>query len=176
MLLSRPIRLALCTLLVCTVARTRAETLRITSAPPGATVELNGVVIGVTPLEKSYPGGYFHKTMTALGARLEHPIVARISLQGYATREIALTEGPMHWVDLHGRSHGEYYLFKSAEIQASLDPISTTFTGSIASSGEFQPAALGEVLSDEQVVRRVKPAVLYLKALDHSGSGFFITS
>jgi PEGA domain len=151
----RPIGLTLLLVLVCGIGR--AETLKITSAPSGATVEINGVVIGVTPIEKSYPGGYFHKTITALGARLEHPMVARISLQGYATREIPLTEGPMHWVDLHGRSHGEYYLFKNPKFQANLDPIATTFTGSIASIGELQPAGLNEVLSDEQSYAEPNP-------------------
>lgn len=59
-----------------------ADTLQITTTPPGATVELDGVTLGVTPFEKDFPGGYFHKTRTVLGARFEHPMVARISLQG----------------------------------------------------------------------------------------------
>jgi PEGA domain len=32
-----------------------AEKLRITGAPPGAKVEINGVAVGTTPLEKEYP-------------------------------------------------------------------------------------------------------------------------
>jgi PEGA domain len=50
-----------------------AETLRITSMPAGATVEIDGVIVGTTPFSKKYPGGYFHRTRTALGTRLEHP-------------------------------------------------------------------------------------------------------
>jgi PEGA domain len=38
---------------------THAERLRITSTPPGAKVEINGVAVGTTPFEKAYPGGYF---------------------------------------------------------------------------------------------------------------------
>jgi len=71
-----------------------AEKLQITSNPSGATVELDGVAVGSTPFEKDFPGGYFRKTRTSIGSRLEHPVVARISLSGYATREIKLTEGP----------------------------------------------------------------------------------
>ena len=78
-------------LLVCTV---HAEKLRITSAPAGARVEINGVPLGTTPFEKDYPGGFFHKTKTVVGSRLSHPLTARLSLQGYAIKEIALTEGP----------------------------------------------------------------------------------
>ena len=42
--------------------RTFAETLTITSSPPGATVEIDGIVAGKTPYQMKAPGGYFHKT------------------------------------------------------------------------------------------------------------------
>ena len=83
-----------------------ADKLQFTSIPPGATVELDGVSIGTTPCEKDFPGGYFHKTKTSYGTRLEHPLVARISLPGYATKELTLTDGPQNWLSLNGRSHG----------------------------------------------------------------------
>ena len=73
---------AVLVLLACP-ARVLADKLQITSAPPGATVELDGVAVGTTPFEKDFPGGYFHKTRTSMGSRLEHPVVARISLPGY---------------------------------------------------------------------------------------------
>src|SRR5215468_548787 len=85
-----------------------AEKLQITSNPSGAAVEINGVAVGSTPFEKDYPGGYFHKTRTSFGARLEHPLVARISLTGYATKELVLTEGPQDWISLYSRDRGEY--------------------------------------------------------------------
>ncbi len=47
---------------------THAEKLRITSTPPDAKAEINGVAVGTTPLEKDYRGGYFHKTKTAVGS------------------------------------------------------------------------------------------------------------
>ena len=64
----------------------------------GATVQINGVLVGTTPYEQSIPGGYLHKTKTALGARLGYPMVARLTLEGNAAKEIQLTEGPMSWV------------------------------------------------------------------------------
>jgi len=106
-----------------------AQSLKITSNPAGATVELDGVPTGTTPLEKTFPGGYFHRTKTALGQRLEHPMVARISLPGFVTHEIPLTEGPMDWMDLHGRHHGQYWLFKSDHFHVDLATIAGTFTG-----------------------------------------------
>jgi hypothetical protein len=65
-----------------------ADKLRITTVPPGATVQINGVIVGTTPYEQSIPGGYLHKTKTSLGSRLEHPMVARLTLEGYAAKEI----------------------------------------------------------------------------------------
>src|SRR5260370_21282738 len=73
-----------------------ADKLQITSNPSGATVELDGVAVGITPFEKDFPGGYFHKTRTSMGSRLAHPIVARISLTGSATRDLNLTGRPMN--------------------------------------------------------------------------------
>src|SRR6266478_5060510 len=67
-----------------------AEKLGITSTPPGARVEINGVAVGTTPFEKDYPGGYFHKTKTAVGSRLGHPLVARLSFDGYSIKDIVL--------------------------------------------------------------------------------------
>jgi len=150
------------------------DKLQFTTNPSGATVELDGVAIGTTPCEKNFPGGYFHKTKTSFGARLEHPLVARISLTGYATKELTLTEGPLNWLSLNGRSHGEYWLFKTDHFHVDLQPISEAFTGEIVArvsdAGGVQPE-----LSLEELVRQTKPAVVYLKALDKSGTGFFVT-
>ncbi|HKN76991.1 MAG TPA: trypsin-like peptidase domain-containing protein [Candidatus Acidoferrum sp.] len=157
-------------------SHSRADTLKITSSPAGATVEIDGVLAGTTPFEKDYPGGYFHKTLTSMGSRLEHPMVARISLTGYATKEIQMTDGPMNWISVNGRNHGEYWLFKSDHFNVDLRPISEVFTGGVAAklSGagnvDLQPE-----LSLEELVRRTKPAVVYLKGLDKSGTGFFVT-
>lgn len=154
---------------------TRGDTLKITSEPPGAAVELNGMKAGLTPFEKDFPGGYFRRTKTAFGQRLEHPMTARISLAGYATKEIALTEGPMEWIDLHGRHHGQYWLFKAPEFHADLDAVGTTFTGTVMSAAAGREAADGATLSMEEIVRKTKPAVVYLKSLERAGSGFLVT-
>ena len=170
------VRMALfVSLLTCFDAASFAQTLKINSTPPGATVELDGVAAGTTPFEKGFPGGYFHRTHTMIGQRLEHPMIARVSLPGYATREIALTQGPMQWIDYHGRNHGQYWLFKSDHFEVNLDSVSSTFTGAVAASLAPEATALQPELSLEEIVRRTKPAVVYLKALDKSGTGFFVT-
>jgi S1-C subfamily serine protease len=162
-------------LLLACPTRVRADKLQFTSNPGGATVEIDGVTIGTTPCEKDFPGGYFHKTKTSYGARLEHPLVARISLAGYATKELTLTEGPQNWISLNGRSRGEYWLFKTDRVHVELRPISETFTDEIVARVSDTSAGLQPELSLEELVRQTKPAVVYLKGLDKSGTGFLVT-
>jgi len=165
---------AILVMLVCPT-RGLADKLQFTSTPAGATVELDGMAIGVTPCEKEFPGGYFHKTKTSFGARLEHPLVARISLAGYATKEVTLTEGPQNWISLNGRNRGEYWLLKADHFHVNLLPIGETFTGEIVAKVADAGAGLTPELSLEELVRQTKPAVVYLKGLDKSGSGFLVT-
>src|SRR5260370_13827662 len=158
----------------------RADTLKLTSTPSGASVELTRVTVGTTPYEEQAPGGYFHKPRTALGRRLQHPMIARISLPGYTTKELQMTEGPMNWVSLKGHNHGEYWLLKLTHFHVDLDPISKVFTGNI-SADIPEPADLhsendlphADAL--EEVIDRAKPAVVRLKGMSKSGSGFFVT-
>jgi hypothetical protein len=178
---SRSEFLSLFSLMVCFFTpTTRADTLKITSNPPGATVEINGVAVGKTPYENEVPGGYFHKTKTALGRRLQHSMIARISLAGYTTKELQMTEGPMNWVSLKGHSHGEYWLLKLKHFHVDLDPISKVFTGNIVADVSETADTSGPVepepeLALEDVIARAKPAVVRLKGLSKSGSGFFVT-
>ena len=166
---------AMVLLLFCPV-HALADTLKITSKPSGATVEIDGVLAGTTPFQKDYPGGYFHKTKTSMGSRLEHPMVARLSLAGYVTREIRMTDGPMNWISINGRNRGEYWLLKSDHFEVELRAVEQVFTGGVtanlASAGSVN---LQPELSLEELVRRTKPAVVYLKGLDYSGTGFFVT-
>jgi S1-C subfamily serine protease len=155
----------------------RADKLCITTVPPGATVQINGVLVGTTPYEQSIPGGYLHKTKTALGARLGYPMVARLTLEGYAAKEIQLTEGPMSWVStLKGHNHGAYWLLKTDHFQVELQSVSQTFTGAVESvSGSTLIPGPRPELSLEELVSRTKPAVVFLKSLTKSWTGFFIT-
>jgi serine protease Do len=165
---------------LCLCFPTQADTLKITSTPPGATVEINGVAVGTTPYEEEVPGGYFHKTKTALGRRLQNPMAARISLAGYTTKEIQMTEGPMNWVSLKGHNHGEYWLLKLKHFHVELDPISKVFTGNIVAdipkaAGQPPDADPAPELPIEDVIAQAKPAVVRLKGLGKAGSGFFVT-
>jgi PEGA domain len=155
---------------------TRAEKLEITSSPSGSTVEIDGIPVGMTPFTKEFPGGYFHCPHTALGARLEHPMVARITLPGYATKELPLSHGPMSWIGLNGRNHGEYWLLKATRFHVNLDPISEVFTGSITSKpGKLAASDDPAEVPLEDLIAQTKPAVVYLKGQEKAGTGFSVT-
>lgn len=86
---------------------------QITSDPPGATVEINGGMVGTTPYTQEVPGGYFHRTKTAFGARLGHAMIARLTLAGYEPVEIVLTDGPANWISIKNHNYGPYWLIKT---------------------------------------------------------------
>src|SRR5260370_7689449 len=155
-------------------SRAAADKLQITSNPSGATVELDGLAVGTTPFEKDFPAGYLHKTRTSLGSRLEHPMVARISRSGYATKELALTEGPMNWISLNGRNRGEYWLLKSAHFHVELHAISETFTGGITATVSDASPGLQSELSLQELLRLTNPAPAYFKGLHNTVSGFLL--
>jgi S1-C subfamily serine protease len=105
-------------------------------------------------------------------------MTARISLVGYAAKEIQMTEGPMNWVSLKGHNHGEYWLLKMKHFHVDLEPIAKVFTGKIAVDIPRDTAAAGDPeisLAAEDIVERAKPAVVRLQSLTKSGSGFFVT-
>jgi len=100
-----------------------ARTLKITSSPAGATIELNGEVIGTTPFLQDYPHGYFQRPLTMFEKSLQHPMIIRVSLSGYVTQQLTLTEGPRQRMDSHNRPHGQYWLLKSDRFFIELAPL-----------------------------------------------------
>jgi serine protease Do len=154
----------------------RAATLTITSAPSGATVEINGLITGKTPYTAQYPGGYFHKTHTVFGSRLEHPIVVRISMDGYASQQITLTEGPFTWHSFNGRSEGNYWLIKTDRFQVILEPIAKIFTGEPEIHGAMADANEPSAeLPIQTIATRANPAIVRVEGNLKRGTGFFIT-
>ena len=154
----------------------KADKLTITSNPPGATLEIDGVKVGTTPFVKDYPGGYFHRTKTAIGTRLEHPLVARIKLDGFAPKEVQLCDGPAQWRDIHGRERGEYWTFKVSSFDVALVPVAKEFTGEVAvKTAQNTSVEYVREMKLEEVVELVKPSVVYLEGSKKTGTGFLVT-
>src|SRR5580698_4945345 len=155
----------------------KADQLTITSTPPGATVEIDGVKVGKTPFVKDYPGGYFRRTKTAFGSRLEHPLVARVTLEGFAPKVVTLCDGPRQWRDHAGRDRGEYWTFKVSSFDVSLVPIAKEFTGEVAvKTARNSSVEYARDLKLEEVVALVNPSVVYLEGSKKTGTGFLVTN
>ncbi len=103
--------------------RGKAESLTITSSPPGASVEINGAAAGTTPYKIAYPDSYFHRPHTVFNSRLDHSLSVKVSLDGYVAESLTLTQGPFEWVAINGRHHGSYFLLKSEHFNIKLDPV-----------------------------------------------------
>jgi S1-C subfamily serine protease len=156
---------------------TRADTLTIVSKPPGATVEIEGVVVGTTPYEMSVPGGYFHKTHSVFGTRLERPMVVRIYKDGFGARQMTLTEGPYKWIALNGTDHGDYYLLKSKRVEVELERATVLSAGAVAAKGAFPVSVTSRHdLPPEEIVSRSTPSIVRLDGIHGQGSGFFVTA
>jgi S1-C subfamily serine protease len=152
-----------------------ADSLKITSTPSGATVEIDGIKRGTTPLDINVPGGFFHGTKTAYGKRLGHQTHLRVSLTGYVSKELDMANGPYRWVALNGNYYGDYWILKTNEFHFDLTAAPTTFTGQIQIASTATLTSARPDLTPEKVVDLANPAVLRLERPDGSGTGFFIT-
>jgi S1-C subfamily serine protease len=152
-----------------------ADTLTITSKPSGATIEVDEIKTGTTPLELKVPGGFFHTTRTVMGQRLGHQMHIWVTLPGYTSRELDMATGPYHWMALNGTYHGDYWLLKTNHFHFDLTPTATAFTGAVAVNSAGTVTELRPELTAEKIVEIAGPAVLLLKTPAWSGTGFLIT-
>lgn len=153
-----------------------ANTLTITSVPSGATVEINGLEVGKTPFVEKVPGSYFHKPHTSFSSRLEYPMIIRLSMEGFTSEKITVTQGPFAWRSFAGREEGSYYLLKSDHFQLTLTSLKDAFTGvpSISAEKSSEPPS-SPALSAEEVAKQSDPAIVRVEGNLASGTGFFVT-
>lgn len=150
--------------------------LTINSQPPGATVELDGIVVGITPYTVEIPSGYLHGSKSVFGKLLRHQLHLKLSLEGYLSKEIDLANGPTPWVALNGTNHGDYWILKADTFNFTLDKAATSFAGTVqATLSNSSPVTMGPAPSTEDVVRHANPAVLFLSSSQGTGSGFLIS-
>ena len=113
---------------------TLAEHLTITSVPAGATIEIDGAAIGLTPYTIDYPSSYFHKPHTVFSSRLEHALILKVHKEGCTSQQITLTDGPLQWISVTGRRHGNYFLLKGDHFLFQLEQLSEASTKTPAPS------------------------------------------
>ncbi len=155
----------------------RADNLTIASTPPGAKVELNGVVVGTTPYQMKVPGSYLHKPHSVFSEKLEHQMTARVYKDGFAAQEVVLTEGPYKWISATGVVHGSYYLLKNSHIEISLESTAALHAPVAVPAATAASTKRSErrEMPTEEIVRHASPAVVQLFGTQLQGTGFFIS-
>lgn len=150
--------------------------LKIYSKPAGATVEIDGAVVGRTPYISEVPSGYLHGTKSVFGKLLRHQMHLKLSLDGFFSTEADLATGPAPWVGLIGTYRGDYWTLKSDVFNFILEEAAASFSGTVQTTlSNASQVTLRPNLTTEEIVKRSSPAVLYLSGPEETGSGFLIT-
>lgn len=84
------------------------------SWPRGATVEIAGKPVGVTPLVRRFDEGFFKKPGTVWNRYLANPPAFALRLEGHALVEGSLGDGPFTWVSINGANRFDYYVMRHA--------------------------------------------------------------
>ena len=101
-----------------------SDTVEIVSTPPGARIEVNGSVLGMTPYTWKIGSFALNPNKTwRFARRLETPLRLRLSQPGYVTRELTITEGPLLWTSLDGSVKQRYFVVPSRSFDIHLDKI-----------------------------------------------------
>jgi S1-C subfamily serine protease len=155
------------------------------SNPSGAQVELNGRVIGTTPLNWKFPDYWFGSKRWVTSAHASQPMQIRLIKEGYVPKVLVITEGPIHWRSFNGVNQYDYYLISSFEFTVRLDPVQQFFpnqpqpvpiVATVSTSGPSASSLLpGTQLSAEQVVQLALPCVVMISTSSGVGSGFFVS-
>ena len=165
--------------------------IQIRSTPPGARIEANERLLGITPFE--WKVGDFATNPTKRfkwSKHLEVPITLVFSMDGYVTKSLVITTDPITWKDLYGRAGYVYYVIRpeivlSREISVNLDEIGDFLGGNPYQGTESQSQVQlttsrtdqpNQTLSTEEVVKAGLPAVVTIKASGRQGSGFAIAN
>jgi S1-C subfamily serine protease len=175
-------QLALCILVLCLfgfgspIPSLAKDYLTINSQPSGATVELDGVVVGKTPYSVEMPGGYLRGSRSVFGKLLRNQIHLKLTLDGYLSKEMELANGPTPWLALNGTYHGDFWILKTATFNVTLEKAATSFTGNVqAALSSSATMTMGPAVTTEDIVRNSNGAVLFLSGSQGTGSGFLVS-
>jgi len=95
----------------------------IETIPAGAQVEVNGSVTCVTPCSIKVPAYYFGRKHTAVSSHGVEPIRVKLTKEGYVSKSVDLTTGPVHWFSITGVKVYDYYLMTSDHFTFQLDAV-----------------------------------------------------
>jgi hypothetical protein len=131
------------------------------SIPAGAQVELEGRVVGTTPLKWKFPNYWFGRKSMAWSAHSSQPLQIRLTKEGFTPKVLTVTTGPIHWRSFNGVNQYDYYLLSSTEFTVKLDSIQQFFPSAQAAEARTMSTAASPAphavsaaqLSTEEVAR-----------------------
>jgi S1-C subfamily serine protease len=150
--------------------------------PPGAEVEVNGSIVCTTPCSIDVPSYYFGAKHTIFAKHGDTPITVRLSRQGYVTKTIELTTGPIHWHNLNGINVYDYYLVSNTSYRVRLDTVNDFFSQPAphaetpTSRAVSTSSTNNTVMSNEDIVSESMPSIVVVSTSDGWGSGFLVSS
>jgi S1-C subfamily serine protease len=155
-----------------------SDTVTIASDPPGARVEVNGKVIGTTPLNWKVGNWALNPSKSwALSKHLDTPLTMTLIKEGFVPRTISLTGAALRWVSLNGASSYVYYVIGSTTYNVKLQKVGDFLGGSPFNTlGPTDPGGSGNEGSFEAMINRALPAVVTITSSSGSGSGFFVSN
>ncbi len=125
----------------------------IATTPPGATVEWNRKVIGVTPL--AYKVGEYafnaHKS-SLFSKRLDQPVNLHITLPGFNAVDVTITGPPLVWTSLNRQRSFTYYVVGLQDFNFKMDQVSVApKTMSNADVVDLHTAGFGDDLIIDKI-------------------------
>src|SRR5687767_6786673 len=100
------------------------DTVAIITDPPGAQVEINGKLIGTTPLRWKIGNWALNPRKRWIGSKhLNEPLTMTVIQDGYIPKTIRLTGDPLQWTSLDRSNRFIYYVVQSTEYHLKLDKV-----------------------------------------------------
>jgi len=162
------------------------DSVEITSSPSGARIEINGTYLGTTPFRwKVGQWALDPKKHWVSSKHLSEPIRMRLSKEGFVSKEILITRGPIQWTSYNGLNHFAFYVIYPSSFDLTLDRVgdfigqnpfqksSSNDSGAVVSL-KGPPASSGEPI--EEIIKAALPAVVQIRSSGGLGSGFLISS
>jgi hypothetical protein len=84
-------------------------------------------------------------------------MTAKISLDGYESQEITLTEGPHMYYTANGKLHGNYWLLKAGHFEVSLKKVKTGAAPAAQKTAAYHLRDLIQRMPLKQTMRFQRP-------------------
>ena len=148
--------------------------------PSGAQVELDGSIVCTTPCSIHLPSYYFGYKPIAFSKYAKTPINVRLLKEHCAPKTIAITAGPISFVNTTGLTLFKYYIVTSGEFKVQLDSPDDASKPVALNPSQIEHGAATcsdtATLARDKILQSSRGAVVTIPTPEGWGAGFFISS